>query len=184
MVWDQPACHERALAWWPEISIEMAARICWLEMGECPEGMQLCFPRWMIHGMAWPKATICTSFRKWIRIGTDAGLVQKWVTRAVVAADFDRQGGLEILIVNVETPSILVTPPEEEARELFVEAVDEAGQPVLHALVFCQTGDQNAKTATRHLRRVRLGPAPGGPLWSCCRSSRTSELEVQWPDGN
>ena len=113
---------------------------------------------------------------------SDAVLSQPNVTRAVVAADLDRLGGLEILVVNVETPTQLLTPPEEEGRELFVEAVDESGQPVLHALVVAKQLDR--------LQRRRQGISDGYASaqapevhFGFADPSAPVELEVRWPDG-
>ena len=99
-----------------------------------------------------------------------------------MAGDFDRQGQLEVLIVNVETPSILVTPPKSDARELFVEAVDQAGHPVLHALIFCQTGER----IQRRRQGISDGYASAQPPevhFGLAASQAPAELTVQWPDG-
>ena len=113
----------------------------------------------------------------------DPVLSEVGLTRAVVAGDFDRQGQLEVLIVNVETPSILVTPPKTTARELFVEAVDDSGHPVLHALVLCRTGDK----MQRRRQGISDGYASAQPPevhFGLGSSQSPAELTVQWPDGS
>ena len=113
----------------------------------------------------------------------DPVLSEVGLTRAVVAGDFDRQGQLEVLIVNVETPSILVTPPKTQARELFVEAVDQAGHPVLHALVLCQSGDK----IQRRRQGISDGYASAQPPevhFGLGASKLPAELTVRWPDGS
>jgi len=112
----------------------------------------------------------------------DAVLNQPNVTRAVVAADLDRLGGLEILVVNVETPTQLLTPPKTSGRELFVEAVDEEGRPVLHTLVVAKQRDQ--------LQRRRQGISDGYASaqapevhFGFADSLAPVELSIRWPDG-
>ena len=135
------------------------------------------------NGMAEPNDLYFRSGRGFELAPMDPVLSEVGLTRAVVAGDFDRQGQLEVLIVNVETPSILVTPPKTTARELFVEAVDQSGNPVLHALVLCQTGDK--------IQRRRQGVSDGYASaqhpevhFGLGQSQAAAELTVRWPDGS
>ena len=112
----------------------------------------------------------------------DPVLSQPNVTRAVVAADLDRLGGLEILVVNVETATQLLTPPESNGRELFVEAVGENGQPILHALVVARQLDQ--------VQRRRQGISDGYASaqapevhFGFANKLAPVELSIRWPDG-
>ena len=135
------------------------------------------------NGMAEPNDLYFRSERGFELAPVDSVLSEVGLTRAVVAGDFDRQGQLEVLIVNVETPSILVTPPSTTARELFVEAVDDSGHPVLHALVLCQTGDK----MQRRRQGISDGYASAQPPevhFGLGSSQSPAELTVQWPDGS
>ena len=135
------------------------------------------------NGMAEPNDLYFRSERGFELAPVDSVLSEVGLTRAVVAGDFDRQGQLEVLIVNVETPSILVTPPPTTARELFVEAVDDSGHPVLHALVLCQTGDK----MQRRRQGISDGYASAQPPevhFGLGSSQSPVELTVQWPDGS
>ena len=135
------------------------------------------------NGMAEPNDLYFRSERGFELAPVDSVLSEVGLTRAVVAGDFDRQGQLEVLIVNVETPSILVTPPKTTARELFVEAVDDSGHPVLHALVLCQTGDK----MQRRRQGISDGYASAQPPevhFGLGSSQSPAELTVQWPDGS
>ena len=135
------------------------------------------------NGMAEPNDLYFRSERGFELAPVDSVLSEVGLTRAVVAGDFDRQGQLEVLIVNVETPSILVTPPPTTARELFVEAVDDSGHPVLHALVLCQTGDK----MQRRRQGISDGYASAQPPevhFGLGSSQSPAELTVQWPDGS
>ena len=58
------------------------------------------------NGMAEPNDLYFRSERGFELAPVDSVLSEVGLTRAVVAGDFDRQGQLEVLIVNVETPSI------------------------------------------------------------------------------
>ena len=134
------------------------------------------------NGMAEPNDLYLRSGSGFELAPKDPVLSEVGLTRAVVAGDFDRQGQLEVLIVNVETPSILVTPPKSDARELFVEAVDQAGHPVLHALIFCQTGER----IQRRRQGISDGYASAQPPevhFGLAASQAPAELTVQWPDG-
>lgn len=134
------------------------------------------------NGMAEPNDLYLRSGSGFELAPKDPVLSEVGLTRAVVAGDFDRQGQLEVLIVNVETPSILVSPPKSDARELFVEAVDQAGHPVLHALIFCQTGER----IQRRRQGISDGYASAQPPevhFGLAASQAPAELTVQWPDG-
>lgn len=134
------------------------------------------------NGMAEPNDLYLRSGSGFELAPKDPVLSEVGLTRAVVAGDFDRQGQLEVLIVNVETPSILVAPPKSDARELFVEAVDQAGHPVLHALIFCQTGER----IQRRRQGISDGYASAQPPevhFGLAASQAPAELTVQWPDG-
>ena len=135
------------------------------------------------NGMAEPNDLYFRSGRGFALAPVDPVLSEVGLTRAVVAGDFDRQGQLEVLIVNVETPSILVTPPKTTARELFVEAVDQSGHPVLHALVLCQTGEK----IQRRRQGISDGYASAQPPevhFGLGTSQSAAELTVLWPDGS
>ncbi|HCD30054.1 MAG TPA: hypothetical protein DEQ73_05580 [Phycisphaerales bacterium] len=135
------------------------------------------------NGMAEPNDLYLRSGRGFELAPKDPVLSEVGLTRAVVAGDFDRQGQLEVLIVNVETPSILVTPPKTQARELFVEAVDQAGHPVLHALILCQSGDK----IQRRRQGISDGYASAQPPevhFGLGASQLPAELTVRWPDGS
>ena len=135
------------------------------------------------NGMAEPNDLYFRSERGFELAPVDSVLSEVGLTRAVVAGDFDRQGQLEVLIVNVETPSILVTPPQTTARELFVEAVDDSGHPVLHALVLCRTGDK----MQRRRQGISDGYASAQPPevhFGLGTSQSPAELTVRWPDGS
>lgn len=112
----------------------------------------------------------------------DPVLGEAGLTRAVVAADFDRQGDLEVLLVNIGTPSVLLASPNSKGRELFVEAVDQLGRPVLHTLVRCQIGEQ--------IQRRRQGISDGYASaqapevhFGLGSSQLPARVTVQWPDG-
>ena len=112
----------------------------------------------------------------------DPVLSQPSVTRAVVAADLDRAGGLEILVVNVETATQLLAPPESDGRELFVEAVGENGQPMLHTLVVAQQLDLVQRRRQGISDGYASAQAPEVHFGFPDRSAPV-ELSIRWPDG-
>ena len=104
-------------------------------------------------------------------------------SRAAIFGDFDDDGGIDVVVVNIGAPTrLLRNVVPSRGRWLLVDVRDDAGAPAIGAKV---VADLDGRRLTRMVRTDSSYLAAGDPRahFGLGDVAEVPRLEITWPDG-